>query len=89
MIRPILLVIGLTPTTLLLGAFLLRLFVHSGGIGLWLAFALAPGAYIGSLFARGLGDSWFFPVSIVTQTLYCAGIVTLGFALVRPRKQPH
>ncbi len=87
MARRIWLVVLLTPASLLAGAMLTSLFVHSGGFGLVLGAILAPGFYLASSFLGVFGELVFYVAALLFQAIYCT-ILILGYALVRDLKSP-
>ena len=68
-----------------LGYFLFGLLVHSGGLGLWLAYALLPGMWLAALvkpflpnvFIESSGYLWFLIFVIQMSFWYAVGRVVL------------
>jgi hypothetical protein len=87
-LKPLMLIVTLTIATLFAGTYFVMHFVHSGGFGLWLGIALAPGPYVASIVAKSAGQLWYFPIAVLLQLLFCVLLVWPFFALRKPINEP-
>ena|GEM_PF-2641902 len=89
MLKPLLLIVALTIATLFAGAYFVMHFVHSGGFGLWLGIAVAPGPYLASIVAQSAGQLWYFPIAVILQLLFCALLVWPFIVLRKSKNEPR